>query len=89
MKISIEFTTKALKDLKSFSLDIQKRILEEIVELENKPFPFKKIIKKIRGVKFQFYGIEKNMIFVLRFVSGKDVDKILKSIKIIDFPPET
>ena len=103
MEFKIEFTTKAIKDLKSFSLDVQKIILEESIKLENEPFPFKKKIKKIKGIKFPcfrlridlpndsfrlFYGIEKNIIFVLRIVSKKDAQKILKNIRKIDFPPQ-
>ncbi len=104
MEFKIEVTTKAVKDLKSFSLDVQKIILEETIKLENEPFSFKKKIKKIKGVKFPcfrlridlrdgsfrlFYGIEKNIIFILRIVSKKDAEKILKNIKKINFPPET
>lgn len=102
MKFKIEFTTKAIKDLKSVSLDVQKTILEEVIKLEKDPFPFKKKIKKIKGIKFPcfrlridvsndsfriFYGIEKNIIFVLRIVSKKDAANILKNIRKIDFPP--
>jgi len=42
MKFEIEFTTRAVKDLKSFPLDVQKIILKETIKLEDKPFPFKK-----------------------------------------------
>ena len=103
MEFKIEFTTKAIKDLKSFSLGDQKIILEETIKLKKEPFPFKKKIKKIKGIKFPcfrlridlshdsfriFYGIEKNIIFILRIVSKKDANKILKNIRKIDFPPQ-
>ena len=103
MKFQIEFTTKAIRDLKSFSVDIQKSLLEKTVQLETDPFPHKKTVKKIKGIKFPcfrlridmkqdtfrlFYGIEKNTIYVLRIVSKKDADKILKNIRNINFPPE-
>jgi mRNA-degrading endonuclease RelE of RelBE toxin-antitoxin system len=96
MKFEIEFTTKAVKDLNSFSPSTQKKILKETLKLEKTPLPFKKRIKKIKGMKFPcyrlridlpddslrvFYGIEKDTIFVLRIVSRKDAEKILKSIK--------
>ena len=102
MNFRVEFTRKAVKDLKSFSLDIQKIILEESITLEDEPFPYKKKIKKIKGVKFPcyrlridlpndsvrlFYGIEKNVIFVLRIASKKDAEKILRNIRKTDFPP--
>ena len=102
MKFKIEFTTKAVKDLKSFTHEIQKIILKESVKLETEPFPFKKKIKRIKGIKFPcfrlridfppnsyrlFYGIEKEIIYVLRIISKKDAAKIIKNIKKIDFPP--
>jgi len=85
MEFRIEFTSKAIKDLKSLPLDVQKIILEETIKLENNPFPFKKKIKKIKGIKFPcfrlridlsrdsfrlFYGIEKSIILVLRIISN-------------------
>lgn len=102
MEFRIEFTTKAEKDLRSFPLEVQRTILEETIKLEKWPFSFKKKIKKIKGVKFPcfrlridlqndsfrlFYGVDKNIIFALRIVSKKDAEKILKSIRKIDFPP--
>ncbi len=99
MKFKIEFTTKAIRELKSFPLEIQKIILEKTIRLETELFPFK---KKIKGIKFPcyrlridlqnnsirlFYGIDKNIIFILRIVSKKDADKILRNINNIDFPP--
>ena len=103
MNFKIEFTTKAVRDLKSFALEIQKQILEETIKLESSPFPFKKKIKKIKGVKFPcfrlridlsndtyrlFYGIDKNIIYMLRIVSKKDAEKILRNIRKSEFPPE-
>ena len=102
MNFQVEFTSRAVKDLKSFSLNTQKFILEESIQLESNPFQFKNKIKKIKGVKFPcfrlridydnnsfrlFYGIEKNIVYILRIVSKKNADKIIKRIRKIDFPP--
>jgi len=102
MKFKIEFTTRAVKDLKSFSFEVKQFILKESIKLEANPFPFKKKIKRIKGIKFPcfrlridfppntyrlFYGIEKDIVYVLRIVSKKDADKIIRNIKNIDFPP--
>jgi len=101
MKCKVEFTKRAVKDLKLLSIDLQKQIVLKIIELETDPFPFKKKIKRIQGLKFPcyrlriglgsdsfriFYGIEKETIFILCGISRKDADKILKSIKNIEFP---
>lgn len=103
MKFKVEFTKRAVKDLKRLSIDLQKQIVLETIELETDPFPFKKKIKRIQSLKFQcyrlrvdrgsdsfgvFYGIGKDIIFILRIISKKDADKILKSIKDIEFPPD-
>jgi len=102
MKFNIEFTTKAIKDLNKLPLEIQKTILEESVKLETEPFPYKNRIKRIKGIKFRcyrlridctedsfrlFYGIEKNIIYVLRIMSKKYSEKVIKNIKKTDFPP--
>ncbi len=104
MKFKVELTGKAIKDLKAFFLAARKIILEHSIELEKEPFPFKKKIKKIKGMKFPcyrlridlpnnsvklFYGIDGNIVFVLRIVSKKNAEKILKNIGKIDFPPRS
>ncbi len=102
MEFKVEFTRKAVKDLKSFPPQVQKAILQECIKLETEPFTFKKKIRKVKGVKFPcfrlridvaddsfrlFYGIENNIVFVLRIVSKKDAETILKAVRKIDFPP--
>lgn len=102
MKFKVEYSQKAVKDLKRLSIDLQKQIIQETIDLESDPFPFKKKIKRIQGIKFPcyrlridmasnsfrvFYGIDNNNIFILRIISKKDVDKILKNLRNIDFPP--
>ena len=103
MKFKVEYTKKAVKDLKRFSIDLQKKIIQETIDLESDPFPFKKKIKRIHGMKFPcyrlridtasnsfrvFYGIENNNIFILRLISKKDADKILKNLRNFDFPQD-
>ena len=102
MKFKVEYDKKAVKDLKRLSIDLQKQIIQETIELESYPFHFKKKIKRIQGIKFPcyrlkidtasnsfrvFYGIENNIIFMLRIISKKDVDKILKNLRNIALPP--
>ena len=103
MKFNIEFTKRAVKELKNLPVQIQKQILTETLILENEPYQFKKKIKKIKGFKFPcfrlrvdtsndsyriFYGIEKDTIFILRIIAKKDADKIISRIRKIDFPPD-
>ena len=103
MEFHVQFTTRAIKDLKKLSQNVQKEILKEAIRLEADPFQFKNKVKKIRGINFPcyrlridfesdsyrlFYGIDENVVYVLRIVSKKYADKIIKRIHNIDFPPE-
>ena len=103
MEFHVEFTTRAVKDLKKLPESVQKQILKESLRLETEPFQFKNKIKKIRGINFPcyrlridiqsdsyrlFYGIDENKLFVLRIISKKDADKIIDRIRHLDFPPE-
>lgn len=51
MKFEVEFTTRAVKDLKGFSLQAQGTILEESLVLETAPFPYNKKNQKNSGYK--------------------------------------
>lgn len=77
--------------------------MKKSLRLEKDSFQFKNKIKKIRGINFPcyslridlksdsyrlFYGIDNDIVFVLRIISKKDADKIIKGIEYIDFPPE-
>jgi len=103
MKFDVEFTTRAIKDLKKLPKNVKKQILEESLRLETEPFQFKDKIKKICGINFPcyrlridfqfdsyrlFYGINKNIVYILRIVSKKAADKIIQRIKHINFPLE-
>jgi len=104
MRFKVEFTTRAVKDLKSLSLDTQETILKESIHLETAPFPFKNRIKRIQGIRFPcyrlradygsssyriFYGIDGDVVYILRIVLKKDADKIIKRIQDVHFPPIT
>jgi mRNA-degrading endonuclease RelE of RelBE toxin-antitoxin system len=104
MKFKVEYTKRAVRDLKSLSIELKKKIIQETIELEYDPFPHKKKIKRIQGLKFPcyriridsgsdsfrvFFGIENDIIFILSIVSKKNAEKILKNLKRIEFPPET
>ena len=103
MNFHVEYTTRAVRDLKKLPKNVQKQILKESVRLETEPFQFKNKIKKIRGINFPcyrlridyqadsyrlFYGIDENIVFILRIISKKYADKIIDRIRDIDFPPE-
>ena len=52
MKFNIEFTKRAVKELKKLPIQTQKQILKESLILESDPFQFKNKIKK--NQRFQF-----------------------------------
>ena len=93
MKFKVEYTKRAIRDLKRLSFNLQKHILQETLKLESNPFPFKKKVKRIQAIKFPcyrlridsgsdsyrvFYGLDNEIIFILRIISKKEADKILK-----------
>ncbi|MCK5146909.1 type II toxin-antitoxin system RelE/ParE family toxin [bacterium] len=103
MNFKIEFTKRAIKELKHLPIQTQKQILEETLILETEPFQSKNKIKRIKGFKFPcyrlridtsndsyrlFYGIEKETIFILRIISKKDADKIITHLRKSEFPPD-
>ena len=103
MNFKIEYTKRAQRDLKPLSTALQKKIIQDTIELESNPFPFKNKVKRIQGFKFPcyrlrveyesasfriFYGIQNDIIFILRVISKKDADKIIKSLKTLEFPPK-
>ena len=103
MKFHVEYTKRAIRDLKSLSADLVKYIIQETIELEDAPYPHKKKIKRIQGIKFPcyrlrvdsgsdsfrvFYGVNHDIVLILRVVSKKDADKIFKGLKDIEFPPD-
>ena len=102
MKFNIEFTKRAVKELKNLPVQTQEQILKETLILETDPFQFKNRIKRIKGFKFPcfrlridtlndsyrlFYGIDKEIIFILRIISKKDADKIISRLRKTEFPP--
>ena len=101
MEFQVEFTKKAIKDLKKLPKNLQKQVLKETLRLECEPFGFKKKIKRIRGIAFPcyrlridcrdssyrlFYGIEQSVVFVLRIISKKDAEKVIRQIGRVGFP---
>lgn len=92
---AVEFSKRAQKDLKRVPAPDRKKILSKSETLCRDPFPTGKTIKRIKGVKFPcyrlrvdgeydsyrvFYGIEDKTVLVLRIVSRKSADKIIKSL---------
>jgi len=90
-KFNIVLTPKAVKDLDGFNDKQCKKILDDIRLLEENPFPRGKLIKKIKGTKKNYYRlridkyrvffrIQGKNVFILRIMSKKDVEKIIKSL---------
>jgi len=96
VKFKVEFTRRAAKDLKKMPTNEQRQLLKESLLLETNPFPFKNKIKRIKGVKFPcyrlridlpsaayriFYGIDNDIVYVLRVISKKDSNKVIKQLQ--------
>ena len=92
----VEFSNRAQKDFKKISTSDRRKILNKAERLIQNPFPTGGIIRRIKGLKFPcyrlrvdgrddsyriFYGIEEKTVLVLRIVSKKYADQIIKSLK--------
>lgn len=102
MPFELVYTKRARRDLENLNLSVQRKIVEESLGLKETPFPSGKKRKKIQGMNFPcyrlridtkadsfrlFYGIDRNMIYVLRIVSRKEADRIISSLRKSHFPP--
>jgi mRNA-degrading endonuclease RelE of RelBE toxin-antitoxin system len=92
----VELSKKARKDLDFLPPDCFKKITSQLLTLEKNPFPDKKRVKKIKGVKESlyrlrvdtpgdsyrvFFVIEKpNTVIVLTVVSKKQADRYLRTL---------
>ena len=91
-KFNIVLAPKAVKDLDDLNDKQCAKILKQIRVLEENPFPRGKLIKKLKGTKTSycrlrmdryrvFFRIESIKIIILRILSKKDVEKIIKTFK--------
>lgn len=103
MKFQAEYTRRAVRDLKSLSADTAKKIIQETIGLEDAPFPHKQTIKRLQGLIFPcyrlridlgsdsfrvFYDISHERVFILRVLSEKEAEKVLKGLRTLKFPPD-
>jgi len=93
----IELTTRAKKDFNLLSDEALRKIVSELRRLSVSPFPDKKRIKKIRGLKSPIYRlrVETNkdsfrifyaivppkQLLILRLVSKKNADRVINKLK--------
>lgn len=95
-KFRVEFASRAQKDLSKLSQSIRNILLKRATILQQDPFPQGSLKKKIKGVKYPlfrlrvntpqdsfrlFYGIQKEVVLILRIVSKKDADKVLRVLR--------
>ncbi len=91
-KFNIVLAPKAVKDLDGLNNKQCSKILKQVMVLEENPFPRGKLIKKLKGTKTSYYRlrIDKYRVFfrvkakrviILRILSRKDVEKIIKGFK--------
>jgi len=83
-KFNIVLAPKAVKDLDDLNDKQCAKILKQIRVLEENPFPRGKLIKKLKGTidRYRvFFRIEAIKIIILRILSKKDVEKIIKTFK--------
>jgi len=91
-KFNIVLAPKAVKDLDDLNDKQCAKILKQIRVLEENPFPRGKLIKKLKGTKTSYYRlridryrvffrVKGKRVIILRILSRKDVEKIIKGFK--------
>ena len=90
-KFALKLSPSATRDLDRFEDKVVRMILDELPALKEDPFPRGKRIKKIKGKKSTFYrlrvdkyrvfySIEDLNVVILRIISKKDADRIIKNL---------
>lgn len=90
-KFNIILSPRATKDLDGFNDKQCKKILDHFRLLEENPFPRGKLIKTLKGkaanyyrlriAKYRvFFCIQTDQVVILRILSKKDVEKIIKNL---------
>lgn len=90
-KCEVVLSPHAIKDLDGFSYAVCGRIARALNALRGNPFPRSKLIKKIKGKDADFYRlradkhrvfylIEQGRVVVLRIVSKKEADRLIRSL---------
>jgi len=92
-RFRVEFASHAQKDLSKLPGGTRDIILKRAKILEQDPFPRGNIKKKIKGMKYPlfrlrvntpidsfrlFYGIHQQTVLILRIVSKKETDRVLR-----------
>ena len=95
-RFRVEFASQAQKDLSKLPRATREIILKKTKFLEKDPFPRGNLKKKIKGMKFPlfrlrvntptdsfrlFYGIHQEVVLILRIVSKKEADRVLKTFR--------
>ena len=90
-KFQIILSPKAVKDLDAFNDVLCARIAAHMNVFENNPFPRGKLIKKIKGIKSDFYRlridkyrvfyiIEAGRVVILRILSKKEAKRFIQTL---------
>lgn len=90
-KFHVLLSPRAIRDLDGFSDTVCTKIARAMKVLEENPFPRGRLIKKIKGKRFDyyrlrvdkyrvFYMIEGSKIVVLKILSKKDAKKFIQNL---------
>jgi mRNA interferase RelE/StbE len=92
-RYNIQLTLSAVDDINKTSAQLRTKIIAAIKKLSSDPFTPGTNIKKLKGFKqplFRLrsgdyrvlYRVEKNTITIMRVIDRKELEKIIKSIKL-------
>lgn len=89
---SVQLTGRAADDLDQIPIEIRREILSDIRQLSSAPFPPGTHVKKLKGFKPPLYRlrtgdyriiyrVEARVIFIMRIINRKDLERIIKRLK--------
>jgi mRNA-degrading endonuclease RelE of RelBE toxin-antitoxin system len=92
-KFNVVLTEHAVADLKGITKDLRQKIHQDLMVLERNPFPSGNFIKRLKGFRppvFRMpsgdyrimYHIEGEVVTVLRLIDRKELDRVIKRLKI-------
>ena len=103
MAFEVAYTQTAQRELGKLDRDSQRKFVQESLSLREARLPEGKRRRKLQGLSFPcyrlridtpsdsfelFYGIDGDVIYVLRMVSKRDADRIMEGLRQRPFPPE-
>ena len=89
---AVQLTQPAIRDMRSLPDAVHAAIIKGIMSLQNDPFPFPPLRKKLRGFGFPLYRlraadyrvlyrVDQKIVTIMRVVDRKDLERAIRRLK--------